>query len=300
MRQEMHLRLMTYNLGGGRKDSGSVVSHIIDVIEETSPDILVVQEATEYEDADGIRHSVVDQIDEKVGFGGNWYFGRTLSMRENMHVRRSIMVRGIFSDWKDWRHGNAVFARWRFVRLGDPSKPGTPRNVPIYLPPVYQGDRDTDPRYAVIARVERPPVYPFVVGVHLTTLVAERDKSLDSSPGRSEEARNLRLEQTRRLLDLLREHVLEREVVVFLLGDFNAVASEPCISALEMEGGFVRLTPSEGPSATYFKITEPIDHILASPSSRLVEYRCWIVDSLAAQQASDHLPVVADVVMSCA
>lgn len=299
MRQETRFRLMTYNLGGGRKDSGSVVSYIIEVIKEVSPDILVVQEATEYEDADGVRHSVVDQIDEKVGFGGNWYFGRTLSMRENMHVRRSIMVRGVFSDWKDWRHGNAVFARWGFVRLGDPSQPGTPRNVPIYLPPIYRGDRDTDPRYAVLARVGRPPVFPFIVGVHLTTLVAERDESPNSSRGRSEEARNIRLEQARCLLDLLKEHVLEREEVVFLLGDFNAVASEPCISALEMEGGFVRLTPGEGPSATYPKIPEPIDHVFMAPSSRLVEYQCWIVDNPTAQQASDHLPVVADVVVNC-
>ena len=84
--------------------------------------------------------------------------------------------------------------------------------------------------------------------------------------------------------------------MVFLLGDFNAVASEPCIaSVLETEGGFVRLTPTKGPGATHPKALEPIDHIFVYPRHRLAEYQCWIVDSPTARRASDHLPVVADV-----
>jgi endonuclease/exonuclease/phosphatase family metal-dependent hydrolase len=84
--------------------------------------------------------------------------------------------------------------------------------------------------------------------------------------------------------------------VVFLLGDFNAVAGEPCIgSVLESEGGFVRLIPAEGPDATHPKAPGPIDHVFVYPRNRLVEYQCWIVDSATARRASDHLPVVADV-----
>jgi endonuclease/exonuclease/phosphatase family metal-dependent hydrolase len=301
MRQETNFRLMTYNLGGGRKDFGSVISDIVDLIKKTLPDILVIQEATEYDDADGVRHSIVDRIAETAGFGTNCFFGKTLSMREHMHVQRAILVNGIFNDWRDWRHGNAMFSRSGFVRLGDVLKPGMPRDIPLYLPSVYRGNRDTDPRYAVIGRVNKPPIFPFVVGVHLATLVGERACSGGSRPlpGKQEEAQILRFKQARRVLNLLEEHVLRPREVVFLLGDFNAVVSEPSISSvLETEGGFKRLIPVGAQVATHPKAVEPIDHIFVYPSGRLIEYRCWIEDSPVARRASDHLPVVADVVIS--
>ena len=283
---------------GGTRDCGLVLSSLIEVIKEASPDILVIQEAAEFQDADGAWHSVLSQIARAGEFGKHVHFGPTICMREHMHVRKFLFVRGIFSDWRDWRKGNAILSRWEFVRLGDPSKPGVPRNVPLYRTPLYQGSRDTEPRYALLARINRAPVFPFVLGVHFTTLVAEREQEGEPLPlpGRAEEAQILRLKQAKRLLDLLRIHVLERGEVVFLLGDFNALAGEPCIaSVLEAEGGFVRLIPAGGPDATHPKVLGPIDHIFVYPRNRLVEYQCWIVDSATARQASDHLPVVADV-----
>jgi endonuclease/exonuclease/phosphatase family metal-dependent hydrolase len=291
-------RLMTYNIGGGREDFRSKFGGVIEVIREASPDILAIQEVAEFQDADGAWHSTLSQIAQAGEFGKHIHFGPTICMREHMHVQQPLFVRGIFSDWQDWRKGNVILSRWEFVQLGDPSKPGTPRNVPLYQTPLYQGNRDTEPRYALIARINKVPVFPFVLGVHFTTLVAEREQERGSCPlpGRAEEAQILRFRQAKRLLDLLRERVLERGEVVFLLGDFNAVASEPCIaSVLETEGGFVHLTPSKGPDATHLKALGPIDHILVYPRNRLVEYQCWIIDSLTARRASDHLPVVADV-----
>lgn len=301
MDNTLQLRLMTYNIGGARRDFGSALPAIVQVIQQESPDILVIQEATEFQDADGVWHSVLDQIAQAGEFGNRAHFGATLSMKKHMHVGKTLFVHGLFNDWQDWKQGNAILSRKGFVRLGDPSKSGAPRNVPIYLTPLYQGNRDTDPRYALLARVNEAPVFPFVVGIHLTTLVAERESGdRRPFPGKLEEAQILRFKQARRLLDLLREHVLEPQKVVFLLGDFNAVANEPCISlVLETEGGFVRLTPANDEVATHPKVIAPIDHILMYPASRLVEYQCWIVDDPIAQQASDHLPVVADVVLSC-
>ena len=52
---------------------------------------------------------------------------------------------------------------------------------------------------------------------------------------------------------------------------------------------------NDGIVVTFPKISEPIDHIFVYPSNRLIEYECWIVDNPITQQASDHLPVVADV-----
>jgi endonuclease/exonuclease/phosphatase family metal-dependent hydrolase len=296
-KQEEHeFRLMTYNIGGGRRDFGSSLGKIIQVVQDAAPDVLVVQEATRFQDADGNWHSPLDQTAHigELQVKNHVHFGRTLSMREHMHVQKSLFVESIFNDWLDWQQGNAILSQWEFMRLGDPSKPGVPRNVPLYQAPLYQGNRDTDPRYALLARVGKAPIFPFVVGTHLTTLVGERGSH--SLPGKDEEAQSMRLEQARRLLDLLRVHVLEREEVVFVLGDFNAVASEPCISSvLEGEGGFVHLTPTRGPNYTHPKVPDgPIDHIFMYPRSRLLEYDCWTVDS----GASDHFPVVADVKVS--
>lgn len=300
--QESQFRLMTCNIGGGRKDFGSVLSDVVKVVKEAVPDILVVQEATEFQDADSAWHSVLSQVAAAGEFGKHIYFGSTLSLREHMHVRKTLFVHSVFNDWLDWRQGNALLSRWEFVRLGDPSKSGVPRNVPLYLTPLYEGNRDTEPRNALLARVNKAPIFPFVVGVHFTTLVAERELEGGprSLPGRAEEAQILRFKQARRLIDLLEGHVLEPGEVVFLLGDFNAVASEPCISeVLEDEAGFVRLVPSEGQNATHPKAAEPIDHIFVCPRYRLIEYRCWIVKSPSARWTLDHLPVVADVVISC-
>ncbi len=297
-RQSSQFRLMTYNVGGGRKDFGSAFGDVIQVIQDASPDILVIQEVAEFQDGDGVWHRALNQIAQAGAFGKHVYFGPTICMREHMHVQKHLLVHGLFSDWQDWRQGNAMLSRWEFVRLGDPSKPGAPRNVPLYRTPLYQGTRDTDPRYALIARIDNAPVFPFVLGIHFTTLVAERECEGGPRPltDKAEEAQALRLKQARRLLDLLREHVLERREMVFLLGDFNAAASEPCItSVLESEGGFVRLSPTRGSNATHPKVSAPIDHIFTYPSGRLLEYDCWIVDSPLARRASDHLPVIADV-----
>jgi endonuclease/exonuclease/phosphatase family metal-dependent hydrolase len=153
---------MTYNIKGETGDLSSTRDSVIEVIKQISPDILVIQEAAEFQDADGVWHSALEQAERK--------------------------------------------------QEGGP--------------------------------------LPF--------------------PGQTEEAQTLRFQQAKRLLDLLRERVLEREQVVLLLGDFNAVSSEPCIaSVLETEGGLVRLTPTQGPDATHPKVLGPIDRIFVYPRNRL-------------------------------
>jgi len=290
-------RLMTYNIGGGRRDFGSVLSAVIEVVREVSPDILVVQEATDFQDANGAwQRDDLTQIAQAGGFGNNYHFKPTLSMREHIDVRKTLFVDAIFNDWQDWRQGYAIFSHLEFVRLSDPSQPGEPRNVPLYRMPLYQGNRDTEPRYALLARIKKEPIHPFIVGVHFTTLVGERKKAGGpwSLPGKAKEAQDLRVEQAKRLVDLLEKHVLEAEEVVFLLGDFNAEPSEPCISVLENEG-FVRLAPPEEPGYTHPRIRKLIDHIFVYPGNRLVDYTCRIINTPTAQEASDHLPVIADV-----
>jgi endonuclease/exonuclease/phosphatase family metal-dependent hydrolase len=147
---EIQLRIMTYNIGGGRKSiiAGGLVDYysnlgsVIDVIRYENVDVVALQEATDYTDADGRTVGAVQRIVEECGFEYAFFYP-TLTMQKNLHVRKAVMREGIFNDWQDWRQGNALLSRVGFVRLGDPQKAGQPRFVPIHHPAIYLGDRDT-------------------------------------------------------------------------------------------------------------------------------------------------------------
>lgn len=290
-------RLMTYNIKRATKDSDSNFANIVRIIKEVSPDILVLQEATEYQDADGAWHSGMRQIEEEAAVGYHTYLGPTLVMSENLDVRQATFVEAIFRDWQEWKYGNAILSRWRFVRFSDSSKLGEPRNIPLYRAPLYQGSRDTEPRCAVVSRINYPPIYPFVVGVHFSSLRGERGTRC--IPGKAEEAELTRVQQARRLLDLLREDVLEPRRLTFLLGDMNASKNGLCVSEiLEGEGGFLRLEPQNRDAQTHPEVAEPVEHLLVFPPERVISYQCWIIDgSMARERASDHVAVVADVIV---
>ena len=213
-------------------------------------------------------------------------------METHLQVKKDVMVKGIFNDWQDWSKGNAILSRIPFSRLGAPEHPGTPRNIPLYQPPIYKGNRDTEPRYAILARLQEPP-YPFIATLHLTTLVGERHPPLTKN--KIEESHFLRDQQVRQLLDLVRLHILETDQPFILTGDFNAPRQEFCIAhLLESENQFVRLKP-EKEGASHAGLPEAIDHIFFYPRKRLVDYRCWIEASDLARRASDHLPVIAEI-----
>jgi endonuclease/exonuclease/phosphatase family metal-dependent hydrolase len=282
-------RLMTYNLGGGHGDLEAAAQ----VVRDTRPDILALQEAIQVQEADGQWRSDLDAISQAFVEPPYIHYEPTLTLAEHLDVTKRPMAQAIFADYLDWQHGNALVSRWPFHRLGERAVPGVPRMVPLFRPAVYQGDRDTDPRAALIGRVGRAPHYPLVVGLHLTTLVGERGERVIA--GKPEQAAAMREEQTRRLLILLKEHALACGEIVFILGDFNATVNESAIrSVLLGEGGFVLLRP-ENDSSTHAEVSQPIDHILAFPRARLAEFRCRVIDSPQAYRASDHLPVLAEV-----
>lgn len=319
--QGTHLRLMTYNIGGGRKDSRSIDDKVIEVIQnkDEPPDVLVLQEAVELEDRDRNVHNTASEIARKLEPKKDAFeltdsttseitdklkhmkdaFGPTVSLDKQFHPGNTIFIKGIFNDWRDWQQGNAILSWWEFARLGDPSKAGEPRNLPLFSPLRYEGSRDTDPRHALIGRINTGAVSPFIIGTHLTTLRGERYGSKLTRVWKTRAARKMRVKQVRRLVQIIKENVLDREELVFLMGDFNASANEPCIADVLMhEAGFVRLIPENDDIFTHLSdVDKPIDHIFVYPRSRLLDYECRIVDSVSAQQASDHLPVMADVVV---
>lgn len=296
---QLTLRIATLNVSGGLKSfeefsslsQQSRLQSLRQLLKGLDLSAVCLQEISEYVDADGVTHSLLDEVKESGRFD-HAFFGKTVSMEPHLQVKKDTLVKGIFNDWLDWSKGNAILSRIPFSRLGDPEHIGAPRNIPLYKPPVYEGNRDTEPRFAILARLQEPP-YPFIATLHLTTLIGERHPPLTRN--KIEQSHLMRDQQVRQLLDLIREHVLETDQAFILTGDFNAPQQEFCIAhLLESENQFIRLKPEqEIPSHT--GISDPIDHIFFYPRKRLVDYRCWIEDSDLSRSASDHLPVIAEI-----
>ena len=294
----MHkLRVMTLNLGGGEKNfTGSPeqtenkAEALIQLIEAIKPDVFGVQEISHYIDADGITHSMVDRIRDDGGFQHAFY-GETLSMKRHMQVKKDLMVNGLFNDWWDWSKGNALFSNIPFSRLSDNSKTGVPRNVPLYQPTSYEGSRDTDPRFVILTRLKKEP-FPFVLNLHLTTLVGERGENAWSEV--VDAARITRSQQISGVISLIESHVLIPKLPMILMGDFNATSDEYTLQdLLERDHGILELKPQDNID------THPhagaVDHIYFYPANRLIEYTCQVINSALAHTISDHLPVVADI-----
>lgn len=290
-------RVMTLNLGGGVKNytgssdiSAEKSALINQLINQIKPDFLGVQEIAQYTDEDGHLHSMVNQIQQGGHFAYSFY-GETLSMKRHMQIKKDLMINAIFNDWWDWSKGNAIFSRWPFCRLSDERYEGHPRNLPLFQPQTYEGTRDTDPRFVILSRLQTPP-FPYVMNLHLSTLVGERGKIVwqDSVDA----ARITRTQQLQKVIGLVETHVLQKGLPLILLGDFNALPEEYSLAKLLVEEtGFVRLVPINDISS--HTSAGMVDHIFVSPGSRLKAYTCEVINSDLAHAVSDHLTVVANI-----
>ena len=294
----LDLRIATLNIGGGEKTfeefphdtQQSRQTALEMLVSRLEADVLCLQEVTQYIDADGGTHSLMDHISH-AGKYDYAFYGKTVSMESNMQVKKDVMVRGIFNDWWNWSKGNAIHARVPFARFRDPTRPGLPRNIPVFRPLAYEGNRDTDPRYVLLTRLKEPP-FPFISTLHLTTLVGERPPN--GNPEKVQKAQSMRFEQVSRFLDLVRTFILEKNETLIVAGDFNAAPDERCLThLLDTAPGFVRLRPeNDGP--THPALEKAVDHIYFYPQERLAGYVCRIDAGDLSRRASDHLPVVAD------
>jgi len=294
----LKLRVATLNIGGGEKtyeeftnDTQQSRQEALDLlVRRLDADILCLQEVTQYIDADGMTHSLMDVID-KAGNYPHAFFGKIVSMETDMQVKKDVMVKGIFSDWWNWSMGNAIHSRQPFARLSDTARSGLPRNIPLFRPLAYEGNRDTDPRSVLLTRLKHAP-HPFICNLHLTTLVGERPP--DVIPLKREKAHQMRTQQINRFLDLTRNFILAKNEPLILAGDFNATEDEAAIQhLLDGHPDFVRLRPeNDGP--THPDLPGAVDHIFFYPRTRLVNYTCLIESGEISRRATDHLPVVAD------
>ena len=295
----LKLRLMTLNLGGGVKNftgspetaSGKALA-MAELLNEIQPDFLAVQEIAQYIDADGTLHSMVERTKRDGNFDYSFY-GETLSMKKHMQIKKDLMINGLFNDWWDWTKGNAVLSKTAFARLGNSGKEGVPRNIPIFQPLSYEGTRDTDPRYVILSRLKQDP-FPYIINLHLTTLVGERGDHVWSEV--SDAAKLTRSQQMSRILGLVEQHILLQNQPLILLGDFNAEVSEYSLkNMLERDHNFVHLAPLEKIST--HSSAGVVDHIFFFPAKRLISYEAKVINSPLAHRISDHLPVVADIVI---
>jgi endonuclease/exonuclease/phosphatase family metal-dependent hydrolase len=287
---ENKLKLMTYNIGGGRKDMGSRFDSILQIIKNESPDLLAIQEAVILNTLDGEQIDQPKMISAAGASTKYSFFGPTLSMQENFDTRKELFIHGIFNDWENWQQGNALFSRWPFKRLGNHKKSGSPHNLPLFKV-IYNGSRETDPRNIVIAQIDMGFAKAFTLATHLTTLNGER--GVEEISQKKEEAQRVRSEQCERILELTQKYIVEKNELAFLMGDFNAVHNEPAISnTLEKKGGFVRLLPNNK-IGTHVKLETPVDHIFVFPGKYHIKYDSRICDD--GFSASDHNPVVANI-----
>jgi endonuclease/exonuclease/phosphatase family metal-dependent hydrolase len=283
---------MTYNIGGGRKNLGSHFDSILEIINNESPDILAVQETVIQNTLDGDQINQPKAISTSGASTKYYFFGPTLSLQENLNVKKELFIHGIFNGWENWQQGNALVSRWPFRRLDNSDKLGSPYNIPIFKV-IYNGNRETDPRFVILAQIDTGFVKVFTLVTHLTTLYGER--GIKKIPGKNEMAQMMRWEQCERILDLIREYILEKNELAILMGDFNAIHIEPAISdILEKRGGFVRLLPKNN-IGTHLKLETPVDHIFIFPGNYHIKYDCRIYDDKFS--ASDHNPVVADITL---
>ncbi len=289
----MFFRLMTYNIGGGRKNHDTDYAALRDVITQAQPDILALQEVNQYVPLVGDIHSQLDVIREAITYPQHEAYFPTLSMKHDFHSGKKPMVDALFNDLVDWQQGNALITRWPFHRMGARGQAGAALDIPLFRPPNYLGNRDTDPRHAIIARLGVAPLYPVVIALHLTTLVGERT---GDNAALKEQAQTMRTAQVGNLLAVIKEHLLDAGEVVFLLGDFNAGVDEGCIRRdLIEEAGFTHLEPENDDTATHRTAQAKIDHIFIHTGKRAYTAACKVITSGAVELASDHRPVTAEV-----
>ena len=297
---------MTYNIGGGGLNKKEKLERVKTLIHEVNPDLLAIQEAIEWQASDGQLQSDIKNIAKATPFKYS-YFGPTVSVKEDMEFDKAETIREIFIDYSEWVMGNAIFSKSPFIDLGDGEKLGSPKNITIYNPQKYLGSRDTEPRHIILSRQKIKSLNTNLICCHFTTLVGERlnihspytklsinaKKALKEKKG---EAELLRVAQAEQIVQSINKYFNKINPVIFLAGDFNAIKSEPAIeSILVGKANFKMLIPENDQVYTHIEALEPIDHIFFYPAHRLVDYKCWIIDSKLADTASDHRPIVADI-----
>lgn len=283
------LRLMTYNIGGGRRDQDKKIENCIQVIDSISPDILGLQEANfKIHPTKGV-HSDTDDVANTLGYKYRSFHDH-ITLKKHFSISNTKMVDAIYDDYDDWQVGNSLISKLPFISLSDPFIDGQPKIIPIYKTQLYEGNRDTEPRFASLSRIKFGEINPYLITTHLSTLRGERGQMKQIEI--YEKAVKLRKLEIQNIIALLEKKVLNKFRPVILMGDFNAEIEEDSLATLR-NAGFSWSKPDG--VCTHQVHNLIIDHIFCFPSTSVKFLSSKIIDTPFSREASDHLPVVAEV-----
>ena len=312
---EFHIRVMTWNIAGSRyfeadgKTRGALRRKLNNKLRRFAdvqcPHFILLQEIVRY----GNRRAPIDLVKPPPGY----CYEPTVSVDTHLrsHPRKWNRYR---KHWPPgtyltqgcgilWREDILHAPLWEFSGAAGES---IEKEVVHMNPGLYAGDRDTEPRLAVVTRfifdVGEKPLDVFVVNTHLTTLKGERE----GFPAKDEAGSRMRLGQ----IDLILERIVTRHTawrrkqpestgraraVWIIAGDFNCTPASPEIAKMKRLR-FVDLNDDKGDGT---KAGMCLDYIFAGPDyyaldHALVESQCKLNPSaMDSGGVSDHSPVFA-------
>ncbi|MCK5665914.1 MAG: endonuclease/exonuclease/phosphatase family protein [Thiotrichaceae bacterium] len=250
------------------------------LIKKSDPDIILLQEVIRYGTSTGkikeiincpkgyyyLASTTIDTL--KNGYPLKWDKIR----RRGQWANKTYMGVGLAILWKkDIKHSSLWSTRSRHLKTG----PRLEKEEVRIETGLFTGNRDTEPRMAVVSHFNILNRDFYIINLHLTTLKGERE----GFPEKDNQGSLFRQEQVNTILNGIvsrlnadqhqRSSHLKKKVLpgIWILGgDFNATPEAPEISKIQ-QMNFTRLC-SDAPTKRSKKGTKPIikvDYFFAGP-----------------------------------
>jgi len=302
MADTFDVTVITCNAAGGKPARESDPRVLGAVLASYEPDFIVLQELTVCRCGDVTCLDTLGTLNSFVGLAKDGSGRRYKALyRASVDTQRhrvnpnKIMPDGRGPKWQRepfvghqfaaQGNGFLVHPRWKTGRL---------QVVPLFTPPKFQGDRDTEPRELLLLRVSRrddPTVCLRMACTHLTTTVREH-KDADEL----KDARRMRQEQAAKAARAL-SPIIESGERVLLGGDFNSESESAELAPLRDLRALVpatkRCPDHHKDLGTHIRRSRFIDLIWAGPRQQVKVLECRLLVGDTLEAATDHRPVLA-------
>jgi endonuclease/exonuclease/phosphatase family metal-dependent hydrolase len=287
------------------------------LISKSQPDIILLQEVVRYEEKS--KH-----IDNLFEIPENYYYQFSVSIDtlKNCYppLWNKIRKAGEWSDKTYLSHGLGILWKkklkhsslWSIAENKLISGPELEKETVRFESGLFSGNRDTEPRMALVSRFHIAGQDLFIVNFHLTTLKGERE----GFPERDQYGRHIRISQIDTILNGIisrlnndrklhseKKHKELKPGLWLLAGDLNATINSAEVLKFT-QNNFARICSdkaSKRPTNIEFKAkkaTIKVDYIFAGP----LYYACQPSEIKKAKASynviydldiSDHYPIVA-------
>ncbi len=307
----MNITVATANIAGGARQEAAAPDKfkaLSELLCNGSVDITGVQEVVKMFDSSG--KVIRDDLEEMTqSTGCNGFFFCNIDSTKYSHPRKwgSPIFKKHYENGCRILQGAGILLRedHAFVDfLNDHVVEGNPvitQVIPWYLkeegPVFYQGNRNTEPRSLLLARIKIKGKYILFGATQLSTLTGERSSPPEEAA--RERAVRLRKEQLEWICRYMESYNQAAKRfpgigsdAAFLVGDFNADEEE---MDKNLEGSGLKRIPASGDaSATHRKHGIVIDHICADVDGRAKIIDLEDLEKDSDKRISDHHPVIAD------